>query len=139
MRSFLGSLTQVFVQGAAKQLVFRENTHSVLIQFCNGELALVEVILEVILVVCSGDEPMVVLDSLNDWRFAHNVSHCSSHIYILTLCTPLVAGYSWFSSCTLLCWRATTDAGRVQYWNVSWQGPLITYNIDFLRQACRYG
>ena len=98
-----------------------------------------DALLEVILVVRRGDEPMVVLDSLNDWRFTHNVSHYSSHICTLILCTLLVADHSQLSTCTLLCWGATTDAGRVQYWNVSGQDYLIICNINIFRQASRYG
>lgn len=59
-------------KGAAKRPAFPGITPFVRIRSYNGECGSGLTVL-LIRAVISGDEPMVVLDTLADWRFAHNV------------------------------------------------------------------
>jgi len=62
------------MKGVVKRPAFPGIILFVAIQFYNGEPILVS-LRHANANVIRGDEPMVVLDTLTDWRFAHNVGH----------------------------------------------------------------
>jgi len=67
-----------------------------------------------------GDEPMVVLDTLKDWRFEKNV-RClpSTRAFAEGFMVFCIASDNRLAWNSVLRWSTLAHARRIQYWDVS--------------------